>query len=49
MKLKFPQKKKSFVSDEILNAIKSIDKSDAGEFDIIRNTRSYFALGLKRQ
>ena len=42
MKLKYNQKEKTLVSEELRNAIKTMDDSDKPEFDIIRNTGSYF-------
>lgn len=40
--IKYPQKQKAFISDEMRNAIKSMDRSDELQFDYLSNTKFSF-------
>lgn len=40
--VKYPLKQKAYISDEIRNAIPTLDRSDEPEFDILRNTGCQF-------
>lgn len=42
MMVKYPQKKKTYISEEIRNAIPVKDESEDTSFDIIRNTKTFF-------
>lgn len=42
MMIKYPQKQKAYVSDEIRNAIQSMDRSDELQFDYLSNTNFGF-------
>lgn len=42
MMVKYPQKRKTYISEEIRNAIPVKNESEDPEFDVIRNTGNYF-------
>ena len=40
--VKYPQKQKAFMSEEIRSAIPTTDRSDDPEFDVLKNTNCLF-------
>jgi hypothetical protein len=49
MMVKYPQKKKAYVSEEVMTAIPTMDRSGDPEFDVLANTGCGFRLDPTRK
>ena len=49
MMVKYPQKKKTFISEEIRNAIPSMDESEDPTYDFIHSSKGYFQYDESRR